>query len=61
MTNTSLKLEINSLPKELRAEVNRLDSELKSMTLSRNDYQKKAADAINQVAYWKRRAEKAGK
>ena len=47
--------------KELRAEVNRLDSELKSMTLSRNDYQKKAADAINQVAYWKRRAEKAGK
>jgi hypothetical protein len=47
--------------KELRAEVNRLESELKSMILSRNDYQKKASDAIKQVTYWKRRAEKAGK
>ena len=47
--------------KGLRLDVSRLENELQSMTLSRNDFQQKSADAINQVKYWKRRAEKAEK
>jgi len=47
--------------KGLRSDVSRLENELQSMTLSRNDFQQKSADAISQVKYWKRRAEKAEK
>jgi len=46
---------------QLRADLSRLEGELESMTLSRNDYQKKAADAIKQVQYWKRIAQKNSK
>jgi len=47
--------------KSLRLDLAKCEGELQAMTLSRNDYQKKAADAIQQVQYWKRRAEKAEK
>jgi hypothetical protein len=55
------KLEIEDTIDGLREQVSKLESQLKFMTISRNDYQKKAADAIEQVKYWKRRAEKAEK
>jgi len=47
--------------KSLRLDLAKCESDLQAMTLSRNDYQKKSADAIQQVQYWKRRAEKAEK
>jgi vacuolar-type H+-ATPase subunit I/STV1 len=55
------KIEVEETIESLRAEVERLQSELDAMTISRNDYQQKAADAISQVQYWKRRAEKTEK
>ena len=55
------KAEIEETIDSLRAQVSKLESQLKAMTISRNDYQKKAGDAIEQVKYWKRRAEKADK
>ena len=55
------KIEVEETIESLRAEVERLQSELDAMTISRNDYQQKASDAINQVQYWKRRAEKTEK
>ena len=55
------KAEIEETMEELRSQISTLESQLKFMTISRNDYQKKAADAIDQVKYWKRRAEKAEK
>jgi hypothetical protein len=54
---TDVEDTINSL----RSELSKCQNELQAMTLSRNDYQKKSADAIQQVQYWKRRAEKAEK
>jgi len=53
------KMEVAETLETLRAEVSRLQSLLDAMTISRNDFQQKAADAINQVKYWKKRAEKA--
>jgi len=58
------EVEINNVEDtitQLRADLSRLEGELESMTLSRNDYQKKAADAIKQVQYWKRIAQKNSK
>ena len=55
------KVEIEETIESLRAQVSTLESQLKAMTISRNDYQKKAADALEQLKYWKRRAEKAEK
>jgi hypothetical protein len=55
------KEEIKETMEELRSQISGLESQLKFMTISRNDYQKKAADAIDQVKYWKRKAEKAEK
>jgi hypothetical protein len=52
------KITIQETVESLRAEVTRLQSSLDAMTISRNDFQQKAADAINQIKYWKRRAEK---
>jgi hypothetical protein len=52
------KITIQETVESLRAEVFRLQSLLDAMTISRNDFQQKAADAINQIKYWKRRAEK---
>ena len=53
--------EIEETIDSLRTQVSKLESQLKAMTISRNDYQKKAADALEQLKYWKRRAEKAEK
>jgi hypothetical protein len=55
------KIEVEETIESLRVEVDRLQSELDAMTISRNDYQQKASDAIKQVQYWKRRAEKSEK
>ena len=55
------KISVEETIESLRAEVERLQAELDAMTISRNDYQQKASDAINQVQYWKRRAEKTEK
>lgn len=55
------KLEIEHTIETLRAEVNSLEMQLRSVTQSRNDYQQKNNDLIKQVTYWKRRAEKAEK
>ena len=55
------KVEIAETIESLRTDVASLQAQLDAMTLSRNDFQQKAADAIQQVKYWKRRAEKAEK
>jgi Homeodomain-like domain len=55
------KVSIDETISSLRAEIASLQGQLDAMTLSRNDFQQKAADAIQQVKYWKRRAEKAEK
>lgn len=55
------KLEIEHTIETLRSEVNSLELQLRAVTQSRNDYQQKNNDLIQQVTYWKRRAEKAEK
>jgi hypothetical protein len=55
------KVEIAETIESLRAELVSLQAQLDAMTMSRNDFQQKAADAIQQVKYWKRRAEKSEK
>jgi uncharacterized ParB-like nuclease family protein len=55
------KEEVSRTIKELRDRIRQLELELESVTKSRNEYQNKAGEAIKQVAYWKRRAEKAEK
>lgn len=54
------KAEIEETIETLRSQVSSLELELRAVTQSRNDYQQKNSDLIKQVAYWKRRAEKAG-
>lgn len=46
---------------ELRAQVKDLEIQLKAVTMSRNDFQNKCGEAIKQISYWKKRAEKAEK
>ena len=53
------KAEVEQTIEELRDQVKQLERELASVTKSRNEFQNKAAEAIKQVQYWKRRAEKA--
>lgn len=60
-TDPLAKAEIEETIDSLRAQVSKLESQLKAMTISRNDYQRQASDAIEQVKYWKRRAEKSEK
>lgn len=55
------KAEIEETIDTLRSQVASLELELRAVTQSRNDYQQKNSDLIKQVAYWKRRAEKAEK
>jgi len=55
------KVEITETIESLRAELASIQAQLDAMTISRNDFQQKAADAIQQVKYWKRRAEKTEK
>jgi hypothetical protein len=57
----SAKEEVSRTIKELRDRIRQLELELESVTKSRNEYQNKSAEAIKQVAYWKRRAEKSEK
>ena len=59
--NEDAKAEIEETIGSLRKQVESLERELRSVTLSRNDYQQKNSDLLNQVTYWKRRAEKAEK
>jgi DNA invertase Pin-like site-specific DNA recombinase len=51
--------EIEQTLEELRENIKQLEIELAAVTKSRNEYQNRAAEAIKQVQYWKRRAEKA--
>jgi len=53
------KAEIEETIDTLRSQVASLEMELRAVTQSRNDYQQKNSDLIQQVTYWKRRAEKA--
>ena len=55
------KVEVANTIEDLRAQVKDLEIQLKSVTISRNDFQNKCAEAIKQVSYWKKRAEKAEK
>ena len=55
------KVEIETTINDLRKQVEVLEREVRAVTLSRNDYQLKNSDLLKQVAYWKRRAEKAEK
>ena len=51
--------EVEQTLEELRTTIKNLEIELSAVTKSRNEYQNRAAEAIKQVQYWKRRAEKA--
>jgi transposase len=53
--------QVASTIEELRVQVKDLEIQLKAVTMSRNDFQNKCAEAIKQVSYWKKRAEKAEK
>ena len=55
------KKEIEETIETLRAEVKDLELQLRTMTQSRNEFQSKNAEMIKQMAYWKKRAEKAEK
>jgi len=55
------KQEIEETIETLRAEVKDLEFQLRTMTQSRNEFQSKNAEMIKQMAYWKKRAEKAEK
>jgi ParB-like chromosome segregation protein Spo0J len=47
--------------KELRAIIKNLEAELRAITNSRDQFQSKAADAIKQANYWRKKAEKVAK
>jgi len=55
------KIEVAATLEDLRKQVASLESQLRAVTSSRNDFQNKNAELIKQVTYWKRRAEKADK
>jgi hypothetical protein len=55
------KAHVTTTIEDLRSEVKDLELQLKSVTISRNDFQNKFAEAVKQVSYWKKRAEKAEK
>ncbi len=55
------KIQVEMTIEELRAQVRELEVQLKAVTISRNDFQNKFAETVKQVAYWKKRAEKAEK
>jgi len=52
------KINVEETIQGLKAEITRLQSLLEAMTISRNDFQQKAADALSELKYWKRKAEK---
>ena len=53
--------EVQQTIEELREQVKDLEFQLRTMTQSRNEFQSKNAEMIKQMAYWKKRAEKAEK
>jgi hypothetical protein len=53
--------EVKQTIEELREQVKDLEFQLRTMTQSRNEFQSKNAEMIKQMAYWKKRAEKAEK
>lgn len=55
------KIQVEMTIEELRAKVRELETQLNAVTLSRNDFQNKCAEAIKQANYWKKRAERAEK
>lgn len=55
------KMQVEMTIEELRTMVKELEIQLKAVTISRNDFQNKFAETVKQVAYWKKRAEKAEK
>jgi hypothetical protein len=55
------QIQVAATIEELRAQVKDLEIQLKAVTISRNDFQNKFAEAVKQVNYWKKRAEKAAK
>ena len=55
------RIEVQETIESLRAEVKELEFRLRTMTQSRNEFQSKNAEMIKQMAYWKKRAEKAEK
>lgn len=59
--SATAKQEIEETIETLRAEVKDLEFQLRTMTQSRNEFQSKNAEMIKQMAYWKKRAEKAEK
>lgn len=60
-TNDEAKAQVESTIEELRAQVKDLEMQLRAVTISRNDFQNKFAETVKQVAYWRKRAEKAEK
>lgn len=59
MDSEEAKAEVQETIETLRAQVASLERQLAAVTASRNEFQNKNAEMIKQMAYWKRRAEKA--
>ena len=59
MDSEEAKAEVQETIESLRAQVTSLERQLAAVTASRNEFQNKNAEMIKQMAYWKRRAEKA--
>jgi hypothetical protein len=55
------RAEVQQTLEELREQIKDLEFQLRTMTQSRNEFQSKNAEMIKQMAYWKKRAEKAEK
>ena len=53
------KVAILSTVEELRAYIKQLEAELKTVKMSRDDYQNKVSELLRQVDYWKKQANKA--
>jgi len=60
-TGDEAKAQVEAIIEELRAQVQDLSMQLRAVTISRNDFQNKFAETVKQVAYWRKRAEKAEK
>jgi hypothetical protein len=59
MDSEEAKAEVQETIESLRAQVASLERQVDALTASRNEFQNKNAEMIKQMAYWKKRAEKA--
>ena len=59
MDSEEAKVEVQETIETLRDQVKSLERQLAAVTASRNEFQNKNAEMIKQMAYWKKRAEKA--